>query len=72
MSVYSESQRDLSKHKMLLESKAKRIKDLETILKDTKEAAAREYRKLQEEKEQMRNGFLAKLKDRESIIFIII
>lgn len=68
MSLYSESQRDIAKYQILLESKGKRIKDLEMLLKETKEAADVEYRKLQEEKEQMKNSFLVKLKERESII----
>lgn len=42
------------------------MKELETILRDTRGAADKEYRKLHSEKEQMRLNFLAKLKERDS------
>lgn len=36
------------------------------MLRETREAADKEYRKLHDEKEQMRLSFIAKLKERDS------
>ena len=51
---------------MSLEAKNDRIAKLEGTLLQTKEAAAMEYQKLHEEKEQMKTVFMEKLKERES------
>ena len=65
LSSFSEVQRDLLKHQSLLEVKSNRVKELETLLKETRLAADKEYRKLIEEKEQMKINFLSKLKERD-------
>lgn len=41
------------------------------MLKETREAANREYHKFHEEKEKMRNGYLAKLKEKESECIVV-
>lgn len=68
LSSYSELERDIKKHQMLLESKSKRIKELETLLKQTREAADNEYQQLQREKEQIRTSLTARLREIESKI----
>ncbi|XP_019856886.1 PREDICTED: kinesin heavy chain-like isoform X2 [Amphimedon queenslandica] len=69
LSSFSEVQRDLLKHQSLLEVKSNRVKELETLLKETRLAADKEYRKLIEEKDQMKINFLSKLKERDRIGF---
>lgn len=65
LSAFSDLQREIPKYQSILDAKTKRIKELESVLKETREAADREYRKLQDEKEQMKTAFMEKLKDRE-------
>ncbi len=66
ISSLTECQCDLAKLKTSLEAKNDRITKLEGTLLQTKEAAATEYQKLHEEKEQMKSVFMEKLKERES------
>lgn len=64
-SAYAELQRESAKQQSILEARAKRIKELESLLKKTKEAADREYLKLQMEKEQIKSSLMARLREKE-------
>ena len=66
LSAYSELQREVTKHQSLLESRAKRIKELEALLKETREAADKEYKRLESEKEQLKSSLTARLREKES------
>ena len=66
MAEHTELKREVSKLGTMLEAKASRIRDLEGLLKSTREAANREYHRLQQEREKTRLAFFTKLKDRES------
>jgi hypothetical protein len=70
LSSLNDAQRDLVKYQTMLECKSRRVNELEVILKDTKEAADREYRKLRDENESMKNNFMAKLKERERLSYM--
>lgn len=48
-----------------MEAKGKRIKELERLLKDTREEANREFKKQQHEKEQIKTALMEKIKERE-------
>ena len=65
-SAHSELQRETSKQQALLDAKTKRIKELENVLKEMREAADKEYQRLQMEKEQIRTTLTAKLREKES------
>lgn len=54
------------KQQTLLDAKSKRIKELESVLKGMREAADKEYQRLQMEKEQIRSSLTAKLREKES------
>ena len=58
--------REVTRLGSMLEAKTKRIRDLEALLKSTREAANREYHRLQQEREKTRLAFMTKLRDRES------
>lgn len=66
VSDHTELKRDVLKLRSMLEAKSKRIRDLEVLLKGTREAANQEYHRLQQEREKTRMAFMNKLKDRES------
>ena len=49
----------------MLDAKTKRIRELESVLKEMREAD-KEYQRLQMEKEQIRSSLTAKLREKES------
>ena len=55
--------REIPKLHATLASKAKRIGELEHLLRETKEAANKEYLKLKEDMERMRDSFMERLKE---------
>ncbi|KAL5496206.1 hypothetical protein EMCRGX_G012444 [Ephydatia muelleri] len=55
--------REIPKLQATLASKGKRIGELEHLLRETKEAANKEYMKLKEDMEQMRESFMERLKE---------
>ena len=57
--------REIPRLRGILASKSKRIGQLEHMIGETKEAANAEYEKLRAELEQMKQNFMAKLKDKE-------
>ena len=55
--------REIPKLQATLASKGKRIGELEHLLRETKEAANKEYMKLKQDMEQMRESFMERLKE---------
>ena len=58
-------QREIPRLHSLMATKSKRIGELENVLREMKETFSKEYDRLRQENEKMKNSFMAKLKEKE-------
>ena len=57
--------REIPKLHVIIASKSKRIGELEHLLRETKEAASREFERQKSENERLQQSYHAKLKEKE-------
>ena len=65
MSENAEMQREIPRLHGVMACKSKRIGELENMLREMKETFSKEYDRLRQENEKMKQSFMAKLKEKE-------
>ena len=65
MSENADMQREIPRLHTVMASKSRRIGELENVLRETKETFSKEYDRLRQENDKMKQSFMAKLKEKE-------